>query len=202
MLHTWNQKRYATLSWMSRLIVFQLEAVWKGIIIAWSYSEITWKWEQWEGVRMSWLRWRVAGGPTRHNREMRVSELWDVCGRQSHFVLVYVCAHICGFGINWMCLNGCEWVHVCVNYVEYVCGLDSMGERRVKWWGSSLWPRCQRNNKLSEEQYSETLLCKRKRLEAGCWIRMNLSLSLYMSYSPWLLHTTSKHLCHLCFSLA
>lgn len=29
-------------------------------------------------------------GPTWHNREMRVSDLWDVCGRQSNFVLVYV----------------------------------------------------------------------------------------------------------------
>lgn len=38
-------------------------------------------------------------GPTWHNREMRVSDLWDVCGRQSNFVLVYVCVHICEFGI-------------------------------------------------------------------------------------------------------
>lgn len=38
-------------------------------------------------------------GPTWHNREMRVSDLWDVCGRQSHVVLVYVCVHICEFGI-------------------------------------------------------------------------------------------------------
>ncbi len=38
-------------------------------------------------------------GPTWHNQEMRVSDLWDVCGRQSPFVLVYVCVHICEFGI-------------------------------------------------------------------------------------------------------
>lgn len=89
-----------------------------------------------------------------------------------------------GLVFNWMCLNRCEWVHVCVNYVENVCGLDSMGERRVKWRGSSLWPHCQRNNKLSEEQYSETLQCERKRLETGCWIRMDLSLYLTICLIP------------------
>lgn len=41
----------------------------------------------------------MAGGTTQYNREMRVSELWDVCGRQSHFLLVSACAQICGFGI-------------------------------------------------------------------------------------------------------
>lgn len=53
-------------------------------------------------------------GPTWQNWEWA---FWS-CERQSHFVLVCACA---GLVFNWMCLNGREWVRVCMWAMLSMC---------------------------------------------------------------------------------